>query len=127
MADEELPRSALFVRVRAIVREHRAAYVRVVCDPPDDSVVGFDFVLGRLVGAQCEGLGPVDALEVLARSGFVRFACSASEVSERDPLILDDSLHAWLATQGATVPGVIPEPPEGDWSARGLVIPSVAD
>ena len=49
MADEELPRSGLFVRVRAIVREHRAAYVRVVCDPPDDSVVGFEFVLGGLV------------------------------------------------------------------------------
>ena len=49
MADEELPRSGLFVRVRAIVREHRAAHVRVVCDPPDGSVVAFDFVLGRLV------------------------------------------------------------------------------
>ena len=67
----------------------------------------------------------VDALEVLGRSGSVRYTCAPSEVSDRDPLLLEDSFCAWMLTRGAFVPRVLPEPPEGDWSAFGLIDPDV--
>lgn len=121
MGDEGLPRNGLFTLVRTLVRARRAAHVRVVCDPPDGPAVGLDFLSGCLVGVQCEGLGPVDALEVLASARAVRYTCAPSQPLQRHSLLLEDSFHAWMATRGAFVPSVIPERPEGDWSVRGLV------
>ena len=112
MEHDDRTREGLFVHLRRVVRERWAVRVRVVCDPPDGTVVSLtSSIPGHLVAVDCEGLRPFDALEALAQSGSVTFASGPLEQGERAPLISEDCLSAWLATRGAYVPNVLVQPP----------------
>ena len=112
------PESGLFDVIRSVIRERRAARVRVVCDPPRGRTVTLRFASGSLVGVESGELPPADALELLACARTVTYTCAPAEPTSDRPLMHRDSLHTWLVARGTAYPRVLPEPPEGGWTVR---------
>lgn len=110
MAPQSLSCSEFFTRFRPLVLENQHALVGVV--PDTGNRVSLRLSSGVLVGVQCDGREPLDALRAIGRSERLKMACTEVAPSNAPPLMSDVSWCAWLVTQGLLLPRALPEPPD---------------